>query len=222
MIVLPVIHHRDEETTFKNAEVAFSEGCSGLFLISHTGDDSVIPELAARIKRQYPDKMIGINLLTQKAHVALRLSLAMGLDATWVDSPGITSAGPDDTALALFGVTANNPQHLLFASVAFKYQQEEPYPAVAAGHAARLGMIPTTSGSGTGEETPVEKVATMRNAIGDAPLAIASGVTPENALRYVDTVTYCLVATGIGSDFYTIDREKLRLLLSRSASQHLP
>ena len=46
----------------------------------------------------------------------------------------------------------------------------------------------------------------------DSPLAIASGITPENVLEYVAYVDYFLVATGISRDFHHLDPEKMAAL----------
>ena len=34
--LFPVIHHKDDQTTFENAKIAFNEGCAGIFLIEIT------------------------------------------------------------------------------------------------------------------------------------------------------------------------------------------
>jgi predicted TIM-barrel enzyme len=75
--------------------------------------------------------------------------------------------------------------------------------------------VVTTSGPATGMEADDRKIGTFRNATGDAPLALASGVTPENAGRYAEADAF-LVATGINHDgnFYDIDPARLRRLLS--------
>lgn len=72
-----------------------------------------------------------------------------------------------------------------------------------------------TSGVATGHEADVAKIETFRAAIGDIPLAIASGITPENAKRYAGLVDMILVATGINyeADFYNIDPARLDALL---------
>jgi hypothetical protein len=74
--------------------------------------------------------------------------------------------------------------------------------------------VVTTSGVATGQEADDAKITDFRAGIGDRPLALASGVTPENALRYKDVDAF-LVATGINKpgDFYTIDPARLAALM---------
>ena len=72
-----------------------------------------------------------------------------------------------------------------------------------------------TSGIATGQEADLTKIETFRAALGDAPLALASGITPENAHLYAPLVDIFLVATGINfdGDFHNIDPARLNALL---------
>ena len=56
----------------------------------------------------------------------------------------------------------------------------------------------------------------MRSGCGDTAMALASGVTPENANEYLTDLDCFLVATGINfeGDFYNIDPEKLQRLIN--------
>ena len=104
---------------------------------------------------------------------------------------------------------------LYFGGVAFKYQREVPPEKL--GDAAKLASkymdVVTTSGPGTGRAAAVEKIATMKKALGDFPLAIASGITPDNAADFLPHADCFLVATGISSQFDELDRDMLRALM---------
>jgi predicted TIM-barrel enzyme len=65
--------------------------------------------------------------------------------------------------------------------------------------------VVTTSGPGTGQAARPEKVRAMKEAIGSHPLALASGVTPENVTDYLAWVDCFLVATGISYTFEELD-----------------
>ncbi|MCY3753396.1 MAG: adenine phosphoribosyltransferase, partial [Alphaproteobacteria bacterium] len=58
------------------------------------------------------------------------------------------------------------------------------------------------------------KLRCFRAGVGDAPLALASGITPENARNYAEADAF-LVATGINrsGDFYNIDPARLARLM---------
>ena len=72
----------------------------------------------------------------------------------------------------------------------------------------------TTSGVATGHAAELKKIAMFRAAIGDRPLAIASGITPENAVSFSEVDCF-MVATGINkkNNFYELDRSRLARMM---------
>lgn len=208
--ILPVIHFRDPTTTFEQADIAFAAGADGVFLIHHAGHDDALFAPARKIKDKHPSKSIGVNLLGHSALAALHRATEAGLDMVWADAPGVHSANVTDEAHEIarcLRERAAGPE--FFGSVAFKYQPLEPDPALAALKATLAGMIPTTSGTGTGTPPPLIKAVQMRTPLGANPLAIASGMTPENVQAYLPYFTHFLVATGVSQDAYHFDPERL-------------
>src|SRR5438477_29238 len=81
----------------------------------------------------------------------------------------------------------------------------------AAARAAAASMdVVTTSGPGTGQAAAPDKLRRMKEALGVTPLAIASGVTPENVGGYLPWVDCFLVATGISRTFEEFDPGRVR------------
>ena len=85
----------------------------------------------------------------------------------------------------------------------------------AATKAARYMDVVTTSGPGTGHAASPDKISVMKHALGDHPLAIASGITPENVSDYLDIADCFLVATGIGKSFEELDAELVNALVQK-------
>ena len=54
----------------------------------------------------------------------------------------------------------------------------------------------------------------MKHAIGDSPLAIASGITLENVSQYLPIADCFLVATGISESFFELDPVRTRELVT--------
>lgn len=214
--ILAVIHHRDDATTMRNAETAAEAGFEGVMLIQMEGDDHLIDAPSKAVRSAYPDLLVGTNRLSARVREAIVTPHLHGLDASWIDDPGLTSAGPDGRppriAEALSLVREADPDFLFFGSVAFKTQRPDPDPATAARLAVDLGWIATTSGPATGVAPDVGKLLAMREAIPDGRLAVASGVDPDNAVRIAPLVDWILVATGISSDFHTIDPVRAKAL----------
>ena len=76
----------------------------------------------------------------------------------------------------------------------------------------------TTSGVATGKAADLEKITTFRRACADHPLAVASGITPDNISDYAPLLDAILIATGINEDddFYNINLQRLQTVLERS------
>jgi hypothetical protein len=107
-------------------------------------------------------------------------------------------------------------QGLYFGGTAFKKQREvDPanYQLAARKACAHMDVI-TTSGVATGHEADLSKIEAFRAGIGERPLALASGITPDNAHAYADVDCF-MVATGINHEgnFYDIDPARLNRLM---------
>ncbi|CAN7746319.1 hypothetical protein LJR118_006753 [Acidovorax sp. LjRoot118] len=215
--VWAVIHHLNGPLTLEQAHLALDAGAYGVFLISHEGADHELPSLATAIKsvRSADGRSlcVGINLLTEKdPTAAFELAAANALDAVWIDEPGIVAGEARAPALKLArarDVFPGSTKPRVFASVAFKYQAEDPTPAKSARAARALGFTPTTSGKATGQPPTVEKIQLMRGT-SSLGLAVASGMSPENIASYSGLLSDVLVATGVSLDEHRFDYEKLR------------
>lgn len=210
----PVIHFLNAETALQNARIAFDAGCEGLFIIDmEPCEDNPIPfnDCVKELVATWPDKHIGINHLETPYNILENQKL--GTTMEWCDNPGIHTvkafSQPNrqyDLNLLLQDARQLNPDFKFFGSVAFKTQIPDLYPERSAVIAANYGWIATTSGTETGSPPSVEKMKTMKEALGDSPLAVASGIDPENVLDFLPYVDYFLVATGISKSFYEFDQ----------------
>lgn len=200
--VIPVIHYASVEQAMRNAERAFDAGCAGVFLIHMDGENKLLAPVARSIKACWKDKLVGINYLGAKPADAVASNIADGFDMTWTDVQLTHSgAAPWERAKRVREALLRSPGHQVYAGVAFKYQIAEPQPELSAKMAHEFGFIPTTSGSATSIAADVEKITNLRAALGEGPLAIASGITPENVLSFAPSLTHILVSTGISSSF---------------------
>lgn len=210
-LVLPVVHYKDSETAVAQATLALNLGADGIFLISHSGSNRALYKPATILKNVFPDKLVGLNLLGESALTALDEVQHLELDMVWTDTPGVSSKGLTAEGLLLEEKLARmSRKPLFFGSVAFKYQPVEPQPGTAAQRAAKAGMLPTTSGSATGAPPSVEKAREMKEAVNDGPLAVASGMTPENVADYLPYFSHYLVATGVSLDEHHFDATRLK------------
>jgi predicted TIM-barrel enzyme len=214
MNIIPVIHHINEELTIKNAQLCFENNVYGLFIISMEEDNHGLSALAKKIKNEFPILKMGVNHLGYQAIESVYECLNYSLDMIWSDEPIVTSYEIKEEAYKIQEELKNSSLKF-FNSVAFKYQAEEKNIEKAVYNSKKLGFIPTTSGQATGVAAEVEKIQKMKKELGDYPLAIASGLTPENIDTYNKMIEYGLVATGISKSFYEFDEKKLKAILKK-------
>jgi len=230
--ILPVIHVLDAAQAVRNVAVVLGEGAQGVFLINHDFPHMDLVPIIEQVREQFPSLWLGVNFLGvtgAQAFPVLGELAARGVmvDAYWADDARIderveTQAEADEIDAVR---AASGWDGLYFGGTAFKKQRD-----VAAEHYQRSAEIArahmdavTTSGIATGHAADISKIETFRQGCGDHPLAIASGVTPENIHLYAPLVDAILVATGINyeGDFYNADPARLRILMARSRSAAL-
>lgn len=214
--LLPVIHYADDNQAMRNAELAIEAGCDGVMLIEMSGRNTGLMFAGAAIKRRWPSAHVGINHLSTEPEKAIHNSIGAGVDSTWTDEQLThSSSAADWEARRVVRLLRSTRPHPLFCAVAFKYQAHEPEPAMAARLAVNLGFIPTTSGHSTGVAADPARVEAMRALLepGD-PLAIASGITPDNAGLFLPFVSHVLVSTGVSASFHEFDPARLRDLVA--------
>lgn len=224
-VVTPVIHTLTTAQAERNVRVALGEGAHGVFLINHDFEEERLVPIIRDIRASFPDLWLGVNFLGVTGAVAFPMLAELQaqdcpVDAYWADDARIderAAANAQEEAQSIDAIRAKcGWRGLYFGGTAFKKQRvvnARDYPLAAALAAAHMDVV-TTSGVATGKEVDSGKVAAFRDALGTTALALASGVTPENATRFSDVDCF-LVATGINveEDFYNIAPEKLKQLM---------
>ena len=197
-------------------------GADGVFLINH----SITPEHLFAARRAVIEALgtawVGLNVLGVHPKV-LFAGLPPHLPGVWVDNALITDdpQQPDAERVRETQKRAGwSAPQLYFGGVAFKYQTAVAWNDLAptAQAAAKYVDVVTTSGSGTGSAPSPDKLRVMKEAIGDTPLAIASGITPENVEHFLPFADAFLVATGISTSFVELDEARTRALVDRVRS----
>ncbi len=218
-VVLPVIHVESEEQALRNARTARAAEADGIFLINHMGLCEDLLAIHRRLHEEFPDWWIGVNCLDLDPEDVFEL-LPREVAGLWVDDATIDERTRDQPQAEMIAGARRRSgwSGLYFGGVAFKYQRPVEDLASAARIAAGYMDVVTTSGAGTGIAAVRDKIVAMKEAVVDFPLAIASGVTPENVSDYLDIADCFLVATGISRNFSELDAEKLRRLLDRVRS----
>ena len=223
--MLPVIHAKDRAQVVRNVQIAMREGAHGVFLINHDFALEALLPLVREVRDRYPALWLGVNFLGVTGERAFPIlgdleRAGCVVDAYWADDARIderTDVQREAGAIAQVRRTSRW-SGLYFGGTAFKKQREvrTEHFEVSARIAARYMDAVTTSGVATGRSAEVAKIEAFRRGCADQALAIASGVTPDNARAHAGLVDAILVATGINrtDDFYNIEPVRLRRLLA--------
>lgn len=214
--VLPVIHVSSAEQALRNTKIARDADADGVFLINHRQRWSELLAVHDVVAAALPGFWIGVNCLDlSPAETFQRISRRVS--GVWVDDARIREDRAEQTeATALAQArAASGSEALYFGGVAFKYQREVDDVTQAARVAAGFMDVVTTSGPGTGHAADVGKIRAMKAGLGATPLAIASGITPENVGEYLPHADCFLVATGISTSFEELDPDLVTSLVER-------
>lgn len=223
-VILPVIHVLDTPRTQANIERILDAGLKGCFLINHDFEQEALIPILHEVRRSFPLLWMGVNFLAVTGRAAFPILGGLGregcrIDAYWADDACINEDGDNTEAEEIARIRADSRwEGMYFGGTAFKKQRDVAPDRYgdAARHAAPFMDVITTSGVATGQEADPAKIADFRAAIGDRPLALASGITPDNARTYGDVDCF-MVATGINEpdNFYDIDPGRLAALIEQ-------
>ncbi|MGD2215749.1 MAG: BtpA/SgcQ family protein [Gemmatimonadales bacterium] len=215
-VVLPVVHVESEQQARRNTDLARQAGADGVFLINHFSDCEDLLAIHRKVCEDHPDWWVGVNCLDLDPPQVFK-AVTDRVAGIWVDNAGIDEREAEQPLAeeAAAACERSSWEGLYFGGVAFKYQRPVEDLTRAARLAVRFMDVVTTSGPGTGIAAACEKIAAMKEAVGDFPLAIASGITPDNVADYLDVADCFLVATGISRSFTELDPDKVRELIER-------
>ena len=225
-VVLPVIHVLDSSQAKRNLATVIECGAPGAFLINHDFDVDRFLPIIEDCRRAYPDLWLGVNFLGVSGETAFPIlgrlaEQGVAVDAYWADDARVDERDAEQTAAeSITKVRSSSAwDGLYFGGTAFKKQRavEPANYREAAGIAAKFMDVVTTSGIATGQSAQIQKIHDFREGVADRPLAIASGITPQNVGDYMAQGDAFLVATGVNypDDFYNLDPRRLRQLLGK-------
>lgn len=199
--VLPVVHVEDREQAVRNTAIAVEAGSDGIFLISMKGrSHDYLREIHSEVSEKFPGFWIGVNYLDLPA-VEVFANLNPRINGVWTDNAEINESLGEQLRAAQIkkAKERNGWQGLYFGGIAFKYQERvaDANLEQTARVAAKYMDVVTTSGSGTGSAPDVTKIELMKRGVGDFPLAIASGISPDNVYKYLEIADAFLVASSL-------------------------
>lgn len=209
---LAVVHVEGDAQAFRNARLAAQEGADGIFLINHSISPSTLVGVYQAVRERLPGLWVGLNCLSL-GRLAVEF-IPKNTAGLWVDNAGINEEGALTTGAEAFSALRKKCgwRGIYFGGVAFKYQGSVTDVAKVARLAVPFVDVITTSGTGTGVAANLTKIRVMKEAVGNHPLAIASGITPENVGEYMPYADCFLVATGISDSHAELNPARVHKL----------
>lgn len=196
--IIPVIHMLNENQVLTNVKTCVECGIEKVFLINHVVTINDLLKCSARVKQEYPNLWVGINMLGQPTETSISLE-PQGVDGLWCDA----------TITPERAKSYRNFKGMFFGGLAFKYQPQPKDLKAACEEAILATDVATTSGTGTGRPADVQKIKDIRSYLGNHPMAIASGVSVHNIDNYKGLADYLLVASSITTSGEMIIKDKL-------------
>lgn len=215
-VILPVIHAANEDQALTNLDIARNAGADGVFLVNHHITYRRLFEIYEAAAVRHPGYWIGLNCLDLYTADAVEkiFSSYPDISGIWADNSQVSVFLPEQAIPRIIKRDfLDKMKGLYFGGVAFKYQQHVKNLEIAASLAADYVDIVTTSGDATGKAPELEKIQRIRSAIPVKPLAIASGIAPENVKSYLGVADCFIAATGISHNFDNLDPLRTKMLI---------
>ncbi len=185
--VLAMLHLKGDtaedrlQRAIHEADIYAACGVDAMIVEDYYGDVGDVERALAFLARERPDYLLGVNVLDQFGK-SYELAREYGAKFMQVDSICGHLVPEDEHAyLALVERYRGDGKVAVIGGVRFKYQ---PYlSGRSLEEDLRIGMqhcdAIAVTGSGTGVETGTEKIRQFRAILGDFPLVVAAGMTPE-------------------------------------------
>ena len=220
-VFLPVIHPGTKKSALQSIDTAVRSGADGIFLFNQGMSSAQVLDFIPQVYQRHPNLWIGVNLLGTEPEEVIGLVAGLPVGGIWSDNAKIDEMSDAQPAGEQFRQARNKAgwKGLYFRGVAFKYQREVDAALLpeAARKASPWMDVITSSGPGTGYAATVEKARALRSGAGTHPLALASGVSPENVDGFLPYVDAYLVASEIETAKYSgiLVPERTKLLAKK-------
>jgi hypothetical protein len=206
-VFLPVIHPVSRQIALNSIDVAVHAGADGIWLINQGMHTTQLLAFIPEVSKLHKELWIGVNFLGTDPEDVIELIANLPVGGIWSDNARINETSDRQPAGERFKKARERAgwKGLYFGGVAFKGQREVPDRLLhdAARKAAPWMDVITSSGPATGIPAPYDKAEALRSGAGAHPMALASGVSPENVEGFLPYVDAYLVASEIETAKYS-------------------
>ena len=206
------------ERAKRETEIYYENGVDAVIVEDYFGTKADVEAVLRHMQNAHAGKIYGVNVL-DNFHRSFELAAMYGARFVQVDSA--TGQLPPDLDVPygkmIAAYRAAKPVYVL-GGVRFKYQAYlsgrslEEDLAIAK---TRVDAVVVT-GEGTGMDTDDEKIAAFRRVLGDFPLIVGAGVTPETCAVKLPPVDGAIVGScfkDTGKDTGDVSAENVRAFM---------
>lgn len=208
------------ESAVRDLESTFEGGGDAAILINEWCSLAELENTMAEVRKRYPKVALGVNYLGDESEPygyrdSFRLAKDYNLQVVWTDFTGVDLIN-EKPRLCLHDVEELRPEQTFYCSgVHMKYSTlKDPQKTIEQSALQALGWVDgvIVTGPKTGVPCDPETARRARSVIGDYPLGVASGVSPENFHTIAQYIDFCLVASSLQSPEKRIVTSKVRAL----------
>ena len=210
------------ENALADLDASFKGGADAVVLINEWCSFEEIDQTLTGVRQRHPDFPLGINYLGDEKEPyghegSFKLAEKHRLQIVWTDFSGVDliQERPPISLHEIEKYRALAPKAFYCSGVHMKYSTVlDPLKTVERSALQAMGWVDGVimTGPKTGVPADPTLVHRVRKMIGDYPLGLASGVSPQNAAQVRDLVDFCLVASSLQDENKRIVESKVRAL----------
>lgn len=220
--ILGMIHMAGSEPIKRALEeiaIYEEEGVDGCIIENYYNESDIpLEKTLKETQKLKPGIVIGVNVLPNEFHLSFPLANKYGGKFIQLDYVAGHYVAGETRFEAYMRFKEGYPDIIVLGGVWPKYYK--PVLGSDLEKDLREGMkraeAIVVTGAGTGMETPLEKIKRFRDIIGDHPLIVGAGLTPDNAYEALCIADGAIVGTSLKIDGRTenpVDRSRVRDLM---------
>jgi predicted TIM-barrel enzyme len=170
------------DRTKREIDIYLSNGIKAMIVENYFGSEDDVEGILRYMQKEYPGVAYGVNVLGNDAR-GFEAAGKYGAKFIQLDSVAGHLAPDEDKAFdSNISLWRKNTNAVVLGGVRFKYQPYRSGRSLT--EDLKIGMqrcdAIVVTGSGTGVETELSKIIEFRTIVGDFPLIVGAGITPEN------------------------------------------
>lgn len=196
------------ERVIEELSIYNEEGINGAIIEDYHGELSDIISTLRVCRTLNLNLVLGVNVLSNP-YLGFHFSEIYNTKFVQFDS-----VQDKDLNLENYSLFRKNSNALVLGGIRFKYQQPTGNSLEKDLEEGKFNCdIIVTTGDGTGQETPIQKLKDFKNYLGDFPLIVGAGVNHKNVLEQLSIADGAIVGSAFKpyqNTYEKVDRNLVR------------